>query len=746
MKSSRKNWLKRGLLTVLTLGLVLGPASAGGASLTVRAAEEFYSHTFTQVAKQGDNICGDLTWNFSMAATGDVEGSRGMRFLVADSDTQELVVKTTVADTEISHIQLEAAMSANGDTTFSISIGGKDIVRDQAVTNVNNLYTFNTGGASGEIVIRMKATVPGKTSYLKSITLLTGEVEEPGMRVNYHTHTYRCNHAGTAQDREYVEAAIQNGYGIMGFTDHVMLPWINYPNGVRGEYRIADEYISSIRTLQKEYEGEIYLLLGYECEWNEVFEDYYRHLVDNNLVDYLILGNHYLEFSTVSNAFTTFSGSLDSEEYVEAYVDSSIAALETGLFSVFAHPDYFMSTVTFWNDNIADDVRRMCETAKEMGVAMEINEGCFNNETKRQMGDEYRYRYPYDKFWEIVKEVGNTVVLGVDAHDPSAYNESARKMAMDFADELGLTVTEDLGITVKTPNPDAPIYSAPGVTEPTTGTGTAPTSVAEPSEVYADLLDFDMDSVEFREINGSTVTLEMVDDSLIVGNTGGAWPNAIIEYGEGIAVNVNDILIYDLETKDGMETSIRLNFLDKDETPRQVILNQGMVADTSPDSGDLRTNQTVKGAMRLGALAEGGIVQGGHYPGQLLGEYADAAGYITVASIEVYAAGPATGSVVINRLEIGTPDEVEEPSGTGSSGTAAGETTTTADSGATAPSGSGMEETGTAQGTTAGAAGQAPATGEAGLAGGAALLLLFSAALLAAARGKGFSARTNIRR
>lgn len=59
MKSSRKNWLKRGLLTVLTLGLVLGPASAGGASLTVRAAEEFYSHTFTQVAKQGDNICGD---------------------------------------------------------------------------------------------------------------------------------------------------------------------------------------------------------------------------------------------------------------------------------------------------------------------------------------------------------------------------------------------------------------------------------------------------------------------------------------------------------------------------------------------------------------------------------------------------------------------------------------------------------------------------------------------------------------
>lgn len=739
MKSGRKKRLQRGLLTVLTLGLVLGPASAGGASLTARAAEEFYSHTFTEAAKQGDNVCGDLTWNFSMAATGDVEGSRGMRFLVADSATQELVIKTTVGDVEISQIQVEAAMSANSDTTFSISIGGEDIVQDQAVTNTNNRYTYNTDGASGEIVMRMKATVAGKTSYLKSITLLTGEVEEPGMRANYHNHTYRCNHAGTAQDKAYVEAAIRNGYSIMGFTDHVMLPWINYPNGVRGEYRIADEYISSIRSLQKEYEGEIYLLLGYECEWNEVFEEYYRHLVDNNLVDYLILGNHYLEFSTVTNTFTTFSGSLDSEAYVKAYADSSIAALESGLFSVFAHPDYFMSTVTFWNDNVEAQVRRMCETAKEMGVAMEINEGCFNNESKRQMGDEYRYRYPYDKFWKIVKEVGNTVVLGVDAHDPSAYNESARKMAMDFAGELGITVTEDLGITVKTPNPDAPVYSAPGVTEPPTGTGTTPTTVAAPSSVYADLLDFDRDSVEFREVNGSTATLEVADGHIVVGNTNGAWPNVVIGYGDGIKVNVNDTLVYDLETRNGMETSLRLNFLDKDGTKRQAVLNQGMPADTAPDSGDLRTNQSVKGAMTLAALAEGDMARGGFYPGRLLGEYADADGYITVTSVEVYAAGPATGSVVLNQLEIGAPDEEEKPShsiaesGDPTGDITASETDGTAYTSAADESAASTEP----HGITAGTNGQPPATGEGSPAGGAAFLLLSSAVLLAAGKGKG---------
>lgn len=36
---------------------------------------------------------------------------------------------------------------------------------------------------------------------------------------NLHTHTYRCHHAkGT--DEEYVIKAIENGYDLIGFSDH----------------------------------------------------------------------------------------------------------------------------------------------------------------------------------------------------------------------------------------------------------------------------------------------------------------------------------------------------------------------------------------------------------------------------------------------------------------------------------------------------------------------------------------------
>ena len=53
------------------------------------------------------------------------------------------------------------------------------------------------------------------------------------MFANYHTHTARCHHA-TGEDKAYVEAAIQNGFQVLGFSDHC--PWI-----------FSDGYVSPIR-------------------------------------------------------------------------------------------------------------------------------------------------------------------------------------------------------------------------------------------------------------------------------------------------------------------------------------------------------------------------------------------------------------------------------------------------------------------------------------------------------------------
>ena len=74
------------------------------------------------------------------------------------------------------------------------------------------------------------------------------------MYANYHTHTWRCNHArGT--ERDYIEQAIASGVKILGFSDHTPNPYswnmdfLPYPDGSGYEARF---YRCGICTLMKE--------------------------------------------------------------------------------------------------------------------------------------------------------------------------------------------------------------------------------------------------------------------------------------------------------------------------------------------------------------------------------------------------------------------------------------------------------------------------------------------------------------
>ena len=42
-------------------------------------------------------------------------------------------------------------------------------------------------------------------------------------KVNYHTHTYRCQH-GKGDVEDYIQYALANGLTILGLSDHT--PWV----------------------------------------------------------------------------------------------------------------------------------------------------------------------------------------------------------------------------------------------------------------------------------------------------------------------------------------------------------------------------------------------------------------------------------------------------------------------------------------------------------------------------------------
>lgn len=55
--------------------------------------------------------------------------------------------------------------------------------------------------------------------------------------------------------------------------------------------------------------------------------------------------------------------------------------------------------------------------------------------------------YPHHEFWEIAVEIGNEVVIGVDAHDPASLErEDYDRQARAYLKGLGLSILEEVSL------------------------------------------------------------------------------------------------------------------------------------------------------------------------------------------------------------------------------------------------------------------------------------------------------------
>ena len=113
------------------------------------------------------------------------------------------------------------------------------------------------------------------------------------------------------------------------------------------------------------------------------------------------------------------------------------------MFSYFAHPDLFLLGYHDYGIDMQTVAYRICEKAKECHIPLEINAGGMRRGLENINGEQL-YLYPNTHFWKIASEVGNDVILGFDAHDPSDFNEGMYQMMMNFAKEHNLHVIDKL--------------------------------------------------------------------------------------------------------------------------------------------------------------------------------------------------------------------------------------------------------------------------------------------------------------
>lgn len=249
------------------------------------------------------------------------------------------------------------------------------------------------------------------------------------MYANYHTHTYRCNHA-TGTPQEYAEQAIKNGLKILGFSDHNPCP---FTNGHKSDFRMDNEetkdYINDILELKEKYKGKLDIYIGYEMEYYPKEFKTTLEFLTQYPCDYLLLGQHFLR-NEYDGCYV--AGDCTDTDLTD-YVNQVIEGLQTGVFSYLTHPDviYYRRNPEFYEK----EMKRLCNAAKQMDIPLEFN----------LLGFREGRHYPYKPFWETAASVGNKVIIGCDAHRTIDVADSVwYQKGVDYLAECGIVPIKEI--------------------------------------------------------------------------------------------------------------------------------------------------------------------------------------------------------------------------------------------------------------------------------------------------------------
>ena len=235
------------------------------------------------------------------------------------------------------------------------------------------------------------------------------------MKIDYtfHSHTFRCGHAeGDIED--YVLLALKNNLKIFGVSDHVFLPGVSQPH-TRGDYSYLEDYISAFKESKKRHQNEIEMYLGFECEYADIFKNYYKDLLINKGFDFLILGQHCSFDNDKRHSFYFGKPKEIEEQYLRQYVKDLIDGMKSGLFLYVAHPDLLFAESKEMSPLLDELSNEIIEAGEKYNIPFEINIHGFLRRKHPNRLD--KIGYPTDYFWSKIAKSKIRVVYGGDYHE-----------------------------------------------------------------------------------------------------------------------------------------------------------------------------------------------------------------------------------------------------------------------------------------------------------------------------------------
>jgi len=256
------------------------------------------------------------------------------------------------------------------------------------------------------------------------------------MIFDFHTH---ANYAdGENSATEMVEAAIEKGLSVLGFSEHhPRHPDFRYRNDPSGEVRglsIWQDYIVEIDLLKKKYKGKIEILKGSEFDWlsREHLAEWKKWRVETDW-DYNIGSVHFLGkwgFDYFEDWEVGRQNFQSVEEIYTAYYNSVIEMVESAndLFEIVGHFDLIKKFVKEVPANAAELAFPALDAIAQTDLVLEINSSGWKKDCAEQ--------YPSLEILRAAKERNIPITLDSDAHSKDRIAENFEK-SKELAKKVG---------------------------------------------------------------------------------------------------------------------------------------------------------------------------------------------------------------------------------------------------------------------------------------------------------------------
>lgn len=230
--------------------------------------------------------------------------------------------------------------------------------------------------------------------------------------IDYHVHERHSRDAATALIPEYVASAEARGVHEIAFTTHFITVGPDVAISIREDE--IPEYIEDIRRAQET--TKVKLLAGLEVDYFPGEERHLEQVLGSHDLDFILGSTHYVngvDIGSQTQAEGFFAGrpiKRAADEYYKVWR----RAIESGLFDVMAHPDYWRKYLHFYGrtapwGEYGSAVFDALQAAADNGVGIEVN-------TSGERAGTGHF-YPLQEFLVAAHEAGlETVTVGSDSH------------------------------------------------------------------------------------------------------------------------------------------------------------------------------------------------------------------------------------------------------------------------------------------------------------------------------------------